>query len=137
MHDRYGLYLRHDRVRHYYDVQSWLDGLAACCDMVWGFRIHGAMAGVAAGLPSVVLARDFRVAELAAAMALPTGDAGELPLDPAAWDFFDHLESLGGLDGPRFDARRQEVAAAYAREFRRLGVPLHPAIRVLADGQDH
>jgi hypothetical protein len=141
MHRLNGLYLRSWRVRYFYDAQSWIDGLAGCCDFVLGFRIHGAMAGVAAEVPGLLLSPDMRVRELAAAMRLPSLDMLELhtlemgggapPLDPDHFDLFDFLATVKhGYAG--FDERRREVAQVYASEFQRLGVPLHPGIKAIA-----
>jgi hypothetical protein len=118
MHRLNGLYLRSWRVRYFYDAQSWIDGLAGCCDFVLGFRIHGAMAGVAAEVPGLLLSPDMRVRELAAAMRLPSLDMLELhtlemgggapPLDPDHFDLFDFLATVKhGYAG--FDERRREV----------------------------
>jgi hypothetical protein len=38
LHAKLGLYLSVDRVRYFYDPRSWVEGLAACCDFVFGFR---------------------------------------------------------------------------------------------------
>ncbi|EFN52289.1 hypothetical protein CHLNCDRAFT_139033 [Chlorella variabilis] len=132
LHDRHGLYLPPHRIRYFYDVESWVDGLAACCDLVWGFRIHGTMAALMAGVPGVVISRDFRIKELAEAMAVPSADILHARLDPDAFDLFDFLEGsvAGAFAG--FDARRRQVARVYAREFKRLGLALHPGIAALA-----
>ncbi|KAL4856709.1 hypothetical protein ACK3TF_003112 [Chlorella vulgaris] len=133
MHDKHGLYLQPDRVRHYYDVEAWTAGLKACCDLVWGFRIHGTMAAIAAEVPGIVVSKDYRIKELAEAMTLPTMDILQAKLDPDTFDLFDFLDATDGMDGRRFDRRRREVAQVYVKEFERLHVPLHPGIAALAD----
>ncbi|EFN52219.1 hypothetical protein CHLNCDRAFT_139069 [Chlorella variabilis] len=144
MHSHFGLYLRPSRIRYFYDVESWIAGLKSCCDLVWGFRIHGTMAGVAAEVPGIVIARDFRIRELAEAMALPTVDmfdpatmetsAGRL--DPDTFDLFDFLAAVKGFDGQRFDARRRKAAKVYSAEFQRMKLPLHPGVEAIAELPD-
>ena len=136
MNDELGFYLPPTRVRWYYDVDAWVAGLRSCCDTVFGFRAHGALAGVAAGLPSVALSQDRRVRELADAMALPTVDwAAPGPLHARSASLFDILEDIG-FDGGAFDARRRALAREYQRVFGGVGVPIHPGLAALADGAD-
>ncbi|KAI3432829.1 hypothetical protein D9Q98_010413 [Chlorella vulgaris] len=140
MHERHGLFLQPSRVRFYYDVDSWVEGLKSCCDLVFGFRIHCTMTGVAAEVPGVLLAPDLRMKELAEAMRIPSVDLFDMKttetsvgkLDMETFNLFDFLESVDAYKG--FDERRQEVAQVYAREFERLGVPLHPGVVAIADG---
>lgn len=139
MNSKLGFYIPADRVRWFYDVDSWVAGLRSCCDMVFGFRIHGAMAGVAAGLPAVVISQDHRIKELAEAMAMPTARWHEPgPLHNPKKSFFDILEAIG-FDGAAFDARRRSHARTYQRVFEAVKVPLHPgiaAIAAIADDDD-
>ena len=133
MNKKLGFYLPASRVRWYYDVDSWVAGLRSCCDMVFGFRIHGAMAGIAAGLPSVVISQDHRIMELAEAMGLPTAKWFEPgPLHTPENSFFDILEAIG-FDGADFDERRRSHAKAYQREFEAVHVPIHPSIAAIAN----
>jgi hypothetical protein len=93
-------------------------------------HLHGA--AIAAEVPGIVVSKDYRIKELAEAMTLPTMDVLQAKLDPDTFDLFDFLEAADGMDGRRFDRRRQEVARVYAEEFERLHVPLHPGIAALA-----
>ena len=134
-HERHDLYLREGRVRYYYDPQSWFDSLKSSFDFVFGFRIHGTMAGVASEVPGLVIATDLRIRELADSMIIPTIDMDKANLKPESFDLFDFIESVPSY-GNKFDARRREVAKVYAREFKRLGVPLNPGIASIARLKD-
>ncbi|EFN52328.1 hypothetical protein CHLNCDRAFT_139129 [Chlorella variabilis] len=134
-HERHDLYLREGRVRYYYDPQSWFDSLKSSFDFVFGFRIHGTMAGVASEVPGLVIATDLRIRELADSMIIPTIDMDKANLKPESFDLFDFIESVPSY-GNKFDARRREVAKVYAREFKRLGVPLNPGIASIARLED-
>jgi hypothetical protein len=111
MRIKYGAHVRPDRVRYFYDVQAWADGMQACCDFVFGFRIHGTVMGVAAEVPGIVIAPDIRVKELADAMNIPTIDMDKLNMNVDKFELFDFIASVSSY-GDRFDARRQEVGAA-------------------------
>ncbi|MDQ1530197.1 MAG: hypothetical protein QOE37_302, partial [Microbacteriaceae bacterium] len=85
------------RTRFFVDAQPWLDHLATF-DFSFGTRIHGNIAGLAAGIPSYVLAHDSRTLELARYFDIPhrtmdrvdaTTDAADLYAE-ADYSAFNH-----------------------------------------------
>jgi hypothetical protein len=72
------------RVELYVDPWPWIDSLRDA-DIVFGSRIHGAIAGLLAGTPAIVLAHDSRTLELARYFEIPHRLIGSLdgPMDVA------------------------------------------------------
>lgn len=60
----------------YTSVPEWI-AMMARHDLVIGTRIHGVMAGIQAGVPSVCLCIDSRTMELCRTMAIPHADAND------------------------------------------------------------
>jgi hypothetical protein len=60
----------------FFDVQMWLDYLASR-DFVIGTRLHGTIAGLLAGTPSVLIVHDSRTREMANIMSIPSVEAHE------------------------------------------------------------
>ncbi|GAA5039055.1 polysaccharide pyruvyl transferase family protein [Microbacterium fluvii] len=67
--DAHELY-RSDRMRFFVDATTWIDTLRDR-DLVVGTRIHGTIAGLLAGVPSILIAHDTRTLELARFHAIP------------------------------------------------------------------
>ncbi|OGO58150.1 MAG: hypothetical protein A2V85_08460 [Chloroflexi bacterium RBG_16_72_14] len=70
-----------DQVRFYLDPWPWIEDLRAV-DFSFGTRIHGSIAAILAGTPTVVLAHDSRTLELARYFGIPyrrITDADEKP----------------------------------------------------------
>ncbi|KAI3433678.1 hypothetical protein D9Q98_003487 [Chlorella vulgaris] len=128
---KHGVCLGAERVLFYYDAQSWIDGLKDF-DFVFGFRIHGTMAALAAEVPGIVVSKDYRIKELAEAMALPSVDLLAAKLDDDSFDLFEFMDTLTSYEAAGFDQRRREAAAVYVREFERLKVPLNPGVAAIA-----
>ncbi|MFT4213958.1 MAG: polysaccharide pyruvyl transferase family protein [Microbacterium sp.] len=63
------LYLN-DRMRFFVDATTWIDTLRDR-DLVVGSRIHGTIAGLLAGVPSILVAHDSRTRELAEFHSIP------------------------------------------------------------------
>lgn len=61
---------RTDRMRFFVDATTWIDTLRDR-DLVIGTRIHGTIAGLLAGVPSILIAHDSRTRELAEFHAIP------------------------------------------------------------------
>jgi hypothetical protein len=59
-----------DRMRFFVDATTWIDTLRDR-DLVIGTRIHGTIAGLLAGVPSILVAHDSRTRELAEFHAIP------------------------------------------------------------------
>jgi len=75
------------------DAESWIKSLAGC-DLVLGCRFHGVMAGVLAGAPSLVLAPDARVWELALSSGVPVIGPAQY-LETELLDLRDSIRSMG------------------------------------------
>lgn len=69
-----------DRVRFFLDSSTWVKALREV-DFVFGTRIHGNIAGLMAGTPSLVLTHDSRTLELAEYHSIPYRAVQELPGD--------------------------------------------------------
>ncbi|RZI95961.1 MAG: polysaccharide pyruvyl transferase family protein, partial [Microbacterium sp.] len=148
----HGLY-RADRMRFFVDATTWIDGLRDR-DLVVGTRIHGTIAGLLAGVPSILIAHDSRTRELAEFHAIPHRSKGALrKVDVARWyeradfdaftarhpanvaTFRAFLERHGlahtlGEERPRFD--RELAATTLAEPVRVNPDPRRPRSRVLA-----
>lgn len=61
---------RTDRMRFFVDATTWIDALRDR-DLVVGTRVHGTIAGLLAGVPSLLIAHDSRTRELAEFHAIP------------------------------------------------------------------
>lgn len=61
---------RADRMRFFVDATTWIDTLRGR-DLVVGTRIHGTIAGLLAGVPSILVAHDSRTRELAEFHGIP------------------------------------------------------------------
>ena len=61
---------REDRMRFFVDATTWIDTLRDR-DLVVGTRVHGTIAGLLAGVPSILVAHDSRTRELAEFHAIP------------------------------------------------------------------
>ena len=61
---------RAGRMRFFVDATTWIDALRDR-DLVVGTRIHGTIAGLLAGVPSILIAHDSRTRELADFHAIP------------------------------------------------------------------
>lgn len=66
-----------DRMRFPLDPRTWVDYLTDF-DFVFGSRIHGSIAGILAGVPTMLLAHDSRTLELAEYHAIPHRKVTEL-----------------------------------------------------------
>jgi hypothetical protein len=95
-------------------VPEWLSMLKAF-DVVVGTRIHGVMAGIQAGLPSLCLSIDSRTLELCQTMKIPHADAN---------DYRDgiSIEQVAAIlrqwDWQEFDATRRLLAERYVQFFK-------------------
>lgn len=128
MLQQYGVFLGFDRVRYFYDIDSWVGYLKKHADMLFGFRIHGTMMGLAAEVPSVVISTDHRIRELAEIMAIPTTSLQDSKFNNAQkFDLFNFLAALG-FDSGAFHERRKHIAKEYVRVFDRMKIGLHPGI---------
>jgi hypothetical protein len=136
------------RVRYYYDLEVWRRALQGV-DLVVGARIHGAMMGLFAGVPSAVIATDHRILELCHVMHVPhvisvkrwlrpaSSSWGEaLPLPSRAIQSFDVRGFVAHVapqfDSAAFDRNRAATASAYVRILESLGVAPNPLLSRIA-----
>lgn len=96
--------------RSYASVPEWITEMAHQ-DVVVGTRIHGVMAGIQAGVPSVCLCIDSRTMELCRTMAIPHADANDFR-DGIGLDAI--LGILDEWDGRRYDDNRRMLASRLA-----------------------
>jgi hypothetical protein len=116
-------------VRRFGDFSSWQE-FSKDFDAVIGSRIHGAMAPLSVGLPSYLIAPDFRVQELAASMGIPftTVLDASFNISASIVDLF--LENADvWLD---FDAKRRSIAQRYVALLSDIGVPCSTNLLALA-----
>ena len=101
----------------YASVPEWIAAMARH-DMVIGTRIHGVMAGIQAGVPSVCLCIDSRTRELCQTMAIPHADAND-HRDGISIDAIQAI--LDDWDGRQYDDNRQALGhrlAGFLRDNR-------------------
>ncbi len=84
-------------------------------DVVMGTRIHGVMAGIQAGVPSVCLCIDSRTKELCQTMAIPYADANDYR-DGICVDAIQEI--LDRWDGRQYDDNRRMLGARLASLLR-------------------
>jgi hypothetical protein len=78
---------REDKVHYYVDPWPWIASLAEV-DFAFGTRIHGSIAALLAGTPSVVLAHDSRTLELARYFDIPYRKITDVESDVDAADLY-------------------------------------------------
>ena len=91
---------------------------------VFGSRLHGSMAAIAAETPGVIIAHDSRTGELADTMHLPRLSYEDAM---AAKDIAD-LAGRVVFDGAAFDCWRNETALRFRRLLTEAGVK--PSVRL-------
>jgi len=105
IHTDHPLYVE-DRMRFFVDAKPWIDFMATQ-HFAFGTRIHGNVAGVLAGTPSVVLAHDSRTVELSKYHGIPWRLYAEERPDIDAQELYD------GVDFDEFAARQPITFATY------------------------
>jgi SAM-dependent methyltransferase len=111
----------------YASVPEWI-AMMARHDMVVGTRIHGVMAGIQAGVPSVCLCIDSRTKELCQTMAIPYADANDYR-DGIGID--DVQEILDGWDGRQYDDNRRVLGHRLANFLRDNRIEPRGALQTL------
>ncbi|MFD3482514.1 polysaccharide pyruvyl transferase family protein [Streptomyces sp. NPDC058665] len=93
-----------NRVRVPLDPRTWMDELATY-DFVYGTRIHGNIAPLLAGTPSVVLVHDSRTLELCRYFGIPHRMLSATPADVHPRDLYEQADYSEMLNGhkERFD----------------------------------
>ncbi|KXZ46807.1 hypothetical protein GPECTOR_40g541 [Gonium pectorale] len=132
---QYGAPITKERIKYYYDPEHWFEGIRESSDFLFGFRVHGTMAGTVAEVPSVVISTDHRIQELAEGMQLATTTLSDPRFDVEPFDLFTFIESVK-FDGAKFDEHRRIIAKQYVALFGRLEVPVNPGIEAIANSVD-
>lgn len=109
------LYLQ-DRLRFFVDASTWVDYLRTK-EFCFGTRIHGNVAGVSAGTPTVVLAHDSRTRELADYHGIPYQMHKNLTKS------VDAAKLYAEADFGAFAARQPETFARYRTFLKRNSLP--------------
>jgi hypothetical protein len=109
------LYLQ-DRMRFFVDASTWIDYLKTK-DFCFGTRIHGNVAGVSAGTPTVLLAHDSRTRELAEYHGIPYHVRRNLK------ESVDAAQLYAEADFEPFAARQPETFERYRAFLRRNELP--------------
>lgn len=147
-----------ERMVCFSSVTDWLS-FASTFDMAFGARIHGTMAAISAGIPSLLIAPDYRVQEIGDASFLPTlaytdpsmnpkyfldtnGDLSEDPnidKQPIVDFSIDHAINLMNnlFDAEAFDRNRGSIAIEYVSNLNRLEIyPSDNLIRISSTDYD-
>ena len=116
--------VRDDKSVFFVDPWPWIDHMRRT-DFVFGTRIHGSIAAVLAGTPSVLLTHDARTLELARYFELPQRWLGDVPPDVDAADLYAEADF-----GP--------LMAGHARRFQTFTTYLerHGLRHVFQPGED-
>lgn len=88
-----------DRVRFFVNVNDWVDFMKTR-DFVFGTRLHGNITAVIAGTPSLMMAKDTRMRELAEFHGLTAVDVNDLEKYRDIW------ELIGSVDYHRPEAKQ-------------------------------
>lgn len=104
-HTRHPLYLN-DRMRFFIDASTWIDYMRGL-DFVAGTRLHGNIAGVLAGTPSLLIAHDSRTFELAKYHGIP------YVMDTTLADGLDLAKIYAETDFGSFEAKQPETFERY------------------------
>lgn len=113
-HTRHPLYVE-DRMRFPLDPRTWTDYLSHF-DFLFGSRIHGTIAGILAGIPSLLLVHDSRTLELAEYHSIPHVGLSDLGKDADAAELFERT------DYSSYNARQPEVLARYIAFLEKNGL---------------
>ena len=95
-----------DRMRFPLDPRTWTEYLAEF-DFLFGSRIHGTIAGILAGVPSMLLVHDTRTLELAEYHSIPYKKISDLDKSVDARELFEQT------DYSAFNARQPEVLSRF------------------------
>jgi len=125
---RRSLKILDSQIHLFNSVPPWIEMLRSR-DLVIGARIHGTMAATAAEVPTITIAKDYRITELAERMLLPM-----VHLNHMGETTIEALVHVGHarFSGRAFDANRAATARAYDTLLSALGVNTSPHIRRIA-----
>lgn len=104
-----------DRMRFPLDPRTWVEYLTDF-DFVFGSRIHGSIAGILAGVPTMLLAHDSRTLELAEYHAIPHLKATELTSKTDAKQLYEQT------DYTEYNSRVPEIQRTLAEFLEKNGL---------------
>lgn len=113
-HTQHPLYVQ-DRMRFPLDPRTWTEYLSNF-EFLFGSRIHGTIAGILAGVPSLLLVHDTRTLELAEYHEIPYVLLTDLRKDIDARDLFERT------DYSAYNARQPEALARYTAFLEKNGI---------------
>lgn len=124
------------RIVCFSSVTDWL-GFVSDFDLSVGARIHGTMIPIAAGVPSLIIAPDYRVQEIGDALLVPTLSYLDESVHPERFINSNHnfcieqvLHLINRLfDSKKFDQNRVALANEYVNILRSFEV--HPSQNLL------
>ena len=125
------------RIVFFSSVHRWTHRLKQV-DFVIGCRIHGTMAGVSAGVASLLLPTDFRTLEMAEAMNLPRISGAELDgLEAKTFNLTGIIETaVSRLDFNAFENTRRNAIRGYSDMLAGMDLEIHPELlQVLSERQ--
>lgn len=114
------------RMRIFSNVADWIQSLSIM-DVSFGGRIHGNMMAIAAGIPVLVVAVDYRLLEMVQRMHIPFVTLREMELLPDL--DVAHLARDEGFDGLAFDRSRCGVAKIYRDIYSRVGLEVQEHVK--------
>jgi hypothetical protein len=121
--------------RFFYKIDPWMDFLKTQ-DLVLGARIHGAMIGLAASVPSVAIPTDMRIFELADIMKIPRVQVHD-PTLTGEFDLAKFLEaSIASFDGKVFDENRMAMIRKYKIMLNAIGVEIDPVLDLMSQAEE-
>jgi polysaccharide pyruvyl transferase WcaK-like protein len=110
----------------YFNALEWIEDLRSC-SVVLGTRIHGCIAALQAGTPSVITTIDSRTDGLAETLGIPRVALSRLEmskrkLDPSV------LVDKAGTDFNPYIRRRQHLLSVYIKHIRDFGLTPSPRL---------
>lgn len=108
---------------HFCGAEAWLD-FARTCGLAFGMRIHGTMAPLQAGVPSLLIEHDTRTSGLAATMGIPSLSTADF-LGASRADLMARIAEVMGA----YDARRRVLAERMRDHVEANGLTLTPTFQ--------
>ena len=112
--------------KKYNNSEEWIEDLSKV-DLVVSTRIHGGMAGIAAGTPTVVIPTDFRILELVDAMMVP-----HLTMEQIAKEKVGNVGSIlkhaNYQDFKAFERNRRDKIRQWQEILDQVGLEMEPSL---------
>lgn len=115
------------RLRVYFSAPEWIDALKSST-LVLGTRIHGCIAALQAGTPSVITTIDSRTEGLAETLGIPRVSISRLNLPRDKADVSTIL-AYSGLDYAPYFRRRQQLLRDYMWHLSDFGLTISPRLK--------